>query len=896
MVDQVVAGERVDELVRSPREVRGGDGDELAVTRGRGELPAPASSSARRRPGRTAPRRRGSTGRSRWWRRPAMRRDRRGVADDQPAEQVVGVIGVMATQLRRRAADAALTPRLTRLFGVPASRCSQMLPGRAGSGRGPAGRGAVPVPGRQDRRAAGAPRARGRARRCAPTGCSTTSGPTTPRRRAEHAAVEGRRGCAARSATRPRCAAGMPATRWPSTRRTSTRCACCGWPTQAAALRGRATPGRPELRERALALFRGERSCPRPATPPGRPRTGCGSRRPASRSSRPAGRAGRTSGTAGELVAELEALVAAHPLRERLWALLVTALYRAGRQADALAACAPGARLLADELGIDPGPQLQRARGAGAAPGPGAGDRAPRPGAPASAGAARREPSRRCRLARRSRGDLERLDALLRGPGWSTMTGPAGVGKTGWRSRRPSGPAARRRCVAGPAGDRRRPPPACGTASATSLGLDAPAGAASPSGCAATTLLLVLDNCEHVVDAVAEARRRAARRRPGRAGPRPRASSRSGRRRAGARPRAAGPWPTPSRSSARATRSVRRRPTPRPGARSRTCAARSTACRWRSSSPRPAPGCCRCTEIARRLDDRFAVLRDPTSHRPARRRALRAAIAWSYDLLFPDDQRGLWALATFAGGASLAAVESVLEALEVPAASAIDVVGAARRAARWSSSTTRRRRRRATGCSTASARSRSSALERGRAGRACAAAAHAALVRRTRPTRAGAGCAAPQQAEHLAFARAERANIDAALAWCADHDPALGRAHRQRLRLGLGRARRRARGRSPACGPPLDAAQPPSEARAGRAAARGVDRGVDRRPRRAPSPTSGGRARPAAPSGPPSPWSCTSRSSTPRAGDPADALALLARAGPSSSGSVWSGRSAPAGS
>src|ERR1700742_2317677 len=49
-------------------------------------------------------------------------------------------------------------------------------------------------------------------------------------------------------------------------------------------------------------------------------------------------------------------------------------------------------------------------------------------------------------------------------------------------------------------------------------------------------------------------------------------------------------------------------------------------------------------EIARRLDDRFALLRDPTSRSPERRRVLAAAIAWSYELLFPDDQRGLQAL------------------------------------------------------------------------------------------------------------------------------------------------------------------------------------------------------------------------------------------------------------
>jgi DNA-binding SARP family transcriptional activator/DNA-binding CsgD family transcriptional regulator/tetratricopeptide (TPR) repeat protein len=58
-------------------------------------------------------------------------------------------------------------------------------------------------------------------------------------------------------------------------------------------------------------------------------------------------------------VAEREALVRWHPMRESFWALLMCAQYRAGRQADALASYQRARSTLADELGIDPGPALQ---------------------------------------------------------------------------------------------------------------------------------------------------------------------------------------------------------------------------------------------------------------------------------------------------------------------------------------------------------------------------------------------------------------------------------------------------------------------------------------------------------------------------------------------------------
>jgi DNA-binding SARP family transcriptional activator/DNA-binding beta-propeller fold protein YncE len=65
------------------------------------------------------------------------------------------------------------------------------------------------------------------------------------------------------------------------------------------------------------------------------------------------------AGLAAELVGELEALVAANPLRERFRAQLMLALYRSGRQADALNVYREARRTLVDELGIEPGEELK---------------------------------------------------------------------------------------------------------------------------------------------------------------------------------------------------------------------------------------------------------------------------------------------------------------------------------------------------------------------------------------------------------------------------------------------------------------------------------------------------------------------------------------------------------
>src|SRR5688572_84816 len=65
-------------------------------------------------------------------------------------------------------------------------------------------------------------------------------------------------------------------------------------------------------------------------------------------------------GRHGQLVPELEGLVRGHPLRERLRGQLMLALYRCGRQADALEVYRSGSRLLNDELGLEPDDELQR--------------------------------------------------------------------------------------------------------------------------------------------------------------------------------------------------------------------------------------------------------------------------------------------------------------------------------------------------------------------------------------------------------------------------------------------------------------------------------------------------------------------------------------------------------
>ena len=462
-------------------------------------------------------------------------------------------------------------------------------------------------------------------------------------------------------------------------------------------------------------------------------------------------------GDPAAVVGDLEAAVAAHGYREGLWELLITALYRAGRQADALAAYQRVRSLLADELGLEPGPRLQQL------------ERQILHHDPALGGPAREAsgnlPSMSAELVGREP-ELAALADLLQRGRLVEILGPGGVGKTAVAI------AAGRRLSGAPGGVWLARLEAATTADDV---LDTLVAAMHVTGGEAALLervkgpaaVLVLDNCEHVVDAAAALAVRlldAAR------GLRILCTSQVPLDVEGELVLELAPLDLPDAVELFTRRAAARHRDAAGGAIEDVCrsldglplAIELAAARTKTLS---------IEEIGRRLDDRFGVLRDPTSRRPERRRDLKATILWSYELLFPDDKRGLWALAAFAGGAPLPAVESVLAALDVPASAAIDVVG--RLAGRSlvivdDDAPSRYRLLDSIRAFALEAMEAAGLTER-------ALAAHAAWFAQA----AGSSTAAVRgsaQAEALAFARDERANLDAALAWCAAHDPLLGLA------------------------------------------------------------------------------------------------------------------------
>jgi DNA-binding SARP family transcriptional activator/tetratricopeptide (TPR) repeat protein len=142
-------------------------------------------------------------------------------------------------------------------------------------------------------------------------------------------------------------------------------------------------------------------------------------------------------GRAAELVGELTALVGRHPYRERFIALLMLALYRSGRQTDALAVYRRAAAVLAAELAVEPGPELTELHRAMLRQDSGLERPAVAAAAPATAAAVRPAelPSGSVHFTGRTRESAALTAALAAGRRVRTLpivavVGPAGVGKT----------------------------------------------------------------------------------------------------------------------------------------------------------------------------------------------------------------------------------------------------------------------------------------------------------------------------------------------------------------------------------------------------------------------------------------------------------------------------------
>ncbi|MFF8592291.1 BTAD domain-containing putative transcriptional regulator [Streptomyces sp. NPDC015220] len=405
------------------------------------------------------------------------------------------------------------------------------------------------------------------------------------------------------------------------------------------------------------------------------------------------------------LAGELADLVARHPLRERLRALWIRALYATGRQSEALAAYEDLRALLLADLGVDPSPELAALHQAvlrqapelapaprdaahpRSQPEPAAGH--PRPTTEANARATPAPsnlPASLTPLIGREE-SRARLSRLLRGARLVTLTGPGGVGKTRlavaaadtvregeWGADLPDGTwfvefsgvrdgtaADLAQVVATTLGISDHSPAAvrvCGT------------GTRSPVEHLADVLrdrrtLLVLDNCEHVVDAAAELAALLLRTA---SGLRVLATSQEPLGLPGEEVFLVEPLPTADAVrlfTQRAAASAPGRPPASSACDASERAAVTEICRRLDGIPLAlelaatrvrALGV---RELAARLGDRFRLLTSGRRGAPERQQTLRAMIDWSWELLSAPERIVLRRLSVFSGGCDLRAAEVV---------------------------------------------------------------------------------------------------------------------------------------------------------------------------------------------------------------------------------------------
>ncbi|MFH8708356.1 AfsR/SARP family transcriptional regulator [Streptomyces rubrogriseus] len=403
-------------------------------------------------------------------------------------------------------------------------------------------------------------------------------------------------------------------------------------------------------------------------------------------------------GQAEHSLPELTALCDGHPLDEPLQALRLRALRDTGRTAEALAAYEAVRRLLADRLGTDPGRELRDLHGGLLAPAdpvrPVPADAPPGTRTPGTRGPAaapvpegfRPRGNLRARLTSfvGRDGDVERLRADLAATRLVTLLGPGGAGKTrlSQEAAEGAGDAARDGvwlAELAPVDDPADVPEAVLTAVGARetvlyrAGAEEMRAATASEGqdtaverlvehCGRRRMLIVLDNCEHVVDAAARLTEELLARCPHLT---VLATSREPLGVPGESLRPVEPLPEPAALRLLADRGAAARPGFRVDADEETAAACAEICRrldglplaielaaarLRMLTPR---------QIADRLDDRFRLLTSGSRTVLPRQQTLRAVVDWSWDLLDADEREVLGRLSVFAGGCDLAAAEAV---------------------------------------------------------------------------------------------------------------------------------------------------------------------------------------------------------------------------------------------
>lgn len=394
------------------------------------------------------------------------------------------------------------------------------------------------------------------------------------------------------------------------------------------------------------------------------------------------------------LVGELDGLVEEHPLRERLRGQHMRALYRAGRQADALESYQRLRLRLSDELGLEPAPEISQLHQSILTQQPSLDAPPPvaRPARPHS-----NLPAARTSLVGRDAA-VERVCGLVREMRQVTLTGAGGVGKT-----RLALAAARAlvddhpdgvwvvELTAGHSGPERAAWASVAEQVADVLGLPDDTAYPDPANSAhvgrvsvtdrlvaalqTQRLLLVLDNCEQVAESVADL---ADTLLGAAAGLRILATSRRPLGLTGEQLWSVPPLAVPEGELASAAPDrltgfsavqlfVERVAAADPGfaLTADTAAAAVDVCRRLDGLPLAVELAAARTrtlgvhELAARLDDRFRLLTSTARDVPERQQTLRAVVDWSWELLSPAEQTVLRRLSVFAGAPTLPAIEAV---------------------------------------------------------------------------------------------------------------------------------------------------------------------------------------------------------------------------------------------